>query len=1196
MADVLRTVKLPDGTMRKIKVPEAWGASEIREALVQKGVIADKATSNQSPVSASAEPDDLPPINDPIRRQDTAPDVPSLSERFWRQQGLGVRNVVQGVAGFPTLIGDAANTILNFIPGVELQKPSQMLYNALTDAGLPEPETPGERVAAAATEAVAGAIGGISAAKNIATPFSKMLVEKAGMQVTAATAGGTALGVARENNVGPLGQLAIGVVSAIVGGAGHGVVSTKLAQRLDQRLVLRDKPVTKAEVETMLAEDGVKLSKDSVEARELAEQLDELRVQGKIEEEVRSLQVKKTDTVEQARYKRRELEKLGQTTQPSVEVVRERARIRARQVAEVEAKIREVENRVAQAKPAVRKAKEIAVNSVDQAESAVDRALAITTDPSVPRVTSGAQIGRLRKRDAFGNAVIDRIQKLSPNIAIAVRRVTQRSATRANDDILDIMKFYDSPQYHRLPKADKLELDRAFLNGADDEARAIMARVDGLNELYHQNVRGKLYAMQKDRVAKGADGFIEYFHPRVVKNVAGLRKVAKRNNTAGALDQALADAERNSRKQRGHGLDEREVAALINQYIGGRPLKVLKERRINEITPEMQRYYESSRNSLIDYVRKYHSDDATREFFKNSLGKEIDFGKNAVNDVTVGELLAKSLAETGGLKPTELGEMAELLAAHFGVGRQGPGGFQRTFKNLFTAATLGFNPVSTVTQFGDIAPVMSKFGVLNTLKAANPLRSRASDVTVYDIGVRELSKDMRTVHGTAKVVRTALKAAGFDKLDTIMAGTGVRAALGKWTKLAKTERSKTIAELEPYFGRADAEKMVSDLQAGRMTDDVKTWLLHEVGNIRPISREDMPLHWNQHPNGRWMYSLMSWTLKQMNYVRNSAQQQWRNGKKLSAVKTLGGLAILMGLTNGSVGVMKDFMLGRDIDPASDFVTGMLALGMSGKYAVDALQSNRGLQALGSIIPALGITADAIQKTFSGVMDADIAKLLEATPSGRNLVNLMAGPILPAAAGAIGMAVKSMQSEEKPVPRDTPAQPKPVQEKPVSTNNVQPAKANAPKERGPMAETRDLLVKREGVRTESYKDSLGKLTGGIGHLLTDEEAKRYPEGTAIPQEVVDRWFKRDHAEAFAKASKQAKEVGRPELAKALTSVVFQLGPKWNLPRKEGGKGFVKTWALMKAGKFKEAADEVANSQWASQTPVRVEDFQAELRKL
>lgn len=136
-----------------------------------------------------------------------------------------------------------------------------------------------------------------------------------------------------------------------------------------------------------------------------------------------------------------------------------------------------------------------------------------------------------------------------------------------------------------------------------------------------------------------------------------------------------------------------------------------------------------------------------------------------------------------------------------------------------------------------------------------------------------------------------------------------------------------------------------------------------------------------------------------------------------------------------------------------------------------------------------------------------------------------------------------------------------------------------------------LLKREGSRNESYADSLGKLTGGVGHLLSADEKKKYPKGTAIPEEVTKTWLKEDSAKAYTSAEEQASELGIQdvEFINALASVNFQLGTKWNTIHKG-------TWKLIKQGKYTEAAKEAANSRWFKQTPVRVKDFQEALRQL
>lgn len=135
-----------------------------------------------------------------------------------------------------------------------------------------------------------------------------------------------------------------------------------------------------------------------------------------------------------------------------------------------------------------------------------------------------------------------------------------------------------------------------------------------------------------------------------------------------------------------------------------------------------------------------------------------------------------------------------------------------------------------------------------------------------------------------------------------------------------------------------------------------------------------------------------------------------------------------------------------------------------------------------------------------------------------------------------------------------------------------------------------LKKREGVVYESYRDSLGKLTGGVGHLLSPREAVLYPEGTYIAPVMVDSWLVADIALAKKAAQRQCEELLEPsqQLEDALVHVNFQLGTSWNKIHK-------KTWKLMTQGRYEEAAVEAANSVWYRQTPVRVKDFQKALLK-
>jgi len=150
-----------------------------------------------------------------------------------------------------------------------------------------------------------------------------------------------------------------------------------------------------------------------------------------------------------------------------------------------------------------------------------------------------------------------------------------------------------------------------------------------------------------------------------------------------------------------------------------------------------------------------------------------------------------------------------------------------------------------------------------------------------------------------------------------------------------------------------------------------------------------------------------------------------------------------------------------------------------------------------------------------------------------------------------------------------------------------------------------LSDREGFESYVYADSLGKLTGGTGHLLTKKELEKYKEGQKIDETDTKQWLIDDSSKAYNAAIAQADEAGITDQAfiEALASVNFQLGTGWR------GK-FKGTWNAIKAGDFKLAAEEAMYkdpseldkgppskdrmSSWFQQTPVRVNDFTAALK--
>jgi len=140
---------------------------------------------------------------------------------------------------------------------------------------------------------------------------------------------------------------------------------------------------------------------------------------------------------------------------------------------------------------------------------------------------------------------------------------------------------------------------------------------------------------------------------------------------------------------------------------------------------------------------------------------------------------------------------------------------------------------------------------------------------------------------------------------------------------------------------------------------------------------------------------------------------------------------------------------------------------------------------------------------------------------------------------------------------------------------------------------DEIANDEGVVYETYHCSLGHLTGGIGHLITewDEEYYDKPVGTRVSHEQVNDWFSRD----IAITLNDCKDIfpdfdDLPSEAQlVIANMCFQLGR----PRLSKFKNFI---AAVNDSDWTRAADEMEDSRWYKQTTARADRLIARIIKL
>lgn len=194
-------------------------------------------------------------------QQPAAPE-PSMLDQLGRQAGLTVRHAVEGVASVPGMFIDPFQRLLGG------RTMSEGVSSMLDRAGLPRAETDAEKLVGAVSRAMAGAGGSAAAARAIpqalaASPavVNNVFAQAPGAQVAQAGIGAGASEAARQEGVGPTGQLIAGAV-APVAASGVSQMASMAARGANE---LR-RPITRAGAEQIAADTLGRVTADKTTA------------------------------------------------------------------------------------------------------------------------------------------------------------------------------------------------------------------------------------------------------------------------------------------------------------------------------------------------------------------------------------------------------------------------------------------------------------------------------------------------------------------------------------------------------------------------------------------------------------------------------------------------------------------------------------------------------------------------------------------------------------------------------------------------------------------------------------------------------------------------------------------------------------------------------------------------------------------
>jgi hypothetical protein len=255
------------------------------------------------------------------------------------------------------------------------------------------------------------------------------------------------------------------------------------------------------------------------------------------------------------------------------------------------------------------------------------------------------------------------------------------------------------------------------------------------------------------------------------------------------------------------------------------------------------------------------------------------------------------------------------------------------------------------------------------------------------------------IRPTAKLLNNLFTLSGFRAVDRLGKESLMNAAFKKNIDLLKTKRGEIAFKKKwKKFYKGETDSIINDfknIKENGITDNLKFHAFNELSDVQPITMLEMPQAYLDSPNGRILYMLKSFMLKQYDVVRRNIVQEYKKGNKSTAIKNALALGGYLSAANVGTQTVKDMLLGRDVSVERIPTEAMWSL--LGIYGINKYATERYIQQgqvtdffYQSVVPATPII-DAVFKGGTELIesiyndeDIDLSPVLKGIP--------MVGPI------------------------------------------------------------------------------------------------------------------------------------------------------------------------------------------------------------
>lgn len=480
---------------------------------------------------------------------------------------------------------------------------------------------------------------------------------------------------------------------------------------------------------------------------------------------------------------------------------------------------------------------------------------------------------------------------------------------------------------------------------------------------------------------------VENFWPRVVTDIEGLYAYLG-TDEKGEIDRAIATA----RNLKGTDLSHEEKIAVINQHFRGRgpvdPAKVgprhTRARSIETVTGGMLDLYQNPTQAALSYIRDMNK----------AIERSKFFGRGEVTADNLGDSVGVYVAEAvdrGDITPKQQDQLDRLIRALFTGDMTRVGSATRTLKQLAYLSHLT-NFKSALTQLADAAGNVYLNGPTAAIRGYGDALSKkgsARRMTMEELGLHDYGAEWDDLGRIAGLLDKSLRIHGFKRLDRLGKEALINGTKHRLRQAAARPDSRVAKELRrrwsDVFSDQQWSEIMHDVRRGEVTDNVRFLAFLNLANVQPADVSETPVGYANNSNifgntavqSRIFYTLKTFMLKRLDFIRRETVGEWNKGNKKRAARNLAALWLLWSAFEIPVDLFKDFLRGklrwRGLpDAAVDAMLGILGLN---RYMLDEASED----------PVTAIANFFTGGVGGGIVEDAISDLTQATtgesPSG-----------------------------------------------------------------------------------------------------------------------------------------------------------------------------------------------------------------------